>query len=108
MTVMSTVRTGVREDYRAVEQLLAESGRKLDRSLLAGEGHHVVVLDAPDRGLAAAAVLVIEGRRGHLALLAIAKRFDGCGLEDRLIAVLEAMSEAFGAETLDVQPMRAA
>jgi hypothetical protein len=40
--------------------------------------------------------------------LVIAKRFDGCGLEDRLISVLEAMSAAFGAETLDVQPMRAA
>lgn len=110
MTVNSTIRSGSQEDYPALEQLLAESGGKLEPAMFASDGRerHLVVLDAPDHGLAAAAVLVIEGRRGHLALLAIAKRFEGQGLEDRVISVLEAMSSAFGAETLDVHPLRAA
>jgi hypothetical protein len=58
--------------------------------------------------LAAAPVLVIEGRRGHVALLVISKRFAVTGLGDPVLSVPEATSVAFGAETLDVQPMRAA
>lgn len=109
MTAISTIRSATEDDIRPVLELVRESGRHLRREdLLAREGRHVVVLDAPDGGLAAAAVLVIEGQRGHLVMLAIARRFEGQGLEDRVIAVLEAMSSAFGARTLDVQSLRAA
>ena len=55
---------------QALERLLDEGGaRHFDRGQLrtvCGK-RHLLVLDAPDCGLAAAALLVIEGRRGHLA-----------------------------------------
>ena len=107
MTAGLTIRTGSVNDVPALETLL---GRRVDASQLRtvrGQ-RHLLVLDAPDGGLAAAAMLVLEGTRGHLALLAIAPRFEGQGLEDRMIAVVEAVATAFGAETLDVPALRAA
>lgn len=69
---------------------------------------HLLVLDAPDGGLAAAALVDIDGDRGHLGMLAVAKKFEGCGLEDRMIGVAEALCSAFGARTLDVPARDAA
>ncbi len=68
---------------------------------------HLLILDAPDGGLAAAALVDIDvdGHRGHLVMLAVAQGFEGHGLEDRLIGVSEALCKAFGADTLDV-PVR--
>jgi len=69
---------------------------------------HLLVLDTPEGGLAGAAVLVIEGDRGHLSLLTIAPELVGHGLEDRFIGVIEAMCKAFGAKGLDIPARRAA
>ena len=69
---------------------------------------HLLVLDAPNGGLAGAAQFVLEGERAHLTLLAIARELEGNGLEDRFIAVIEAMCKAFGAKCLDIPARRAA
>lgn len=69
---------------------------------------HVVVLDAPSGGLAGAAVFVLDGACAHLTLLAIREDYQGRGLEDRFIGVIEAMCKAFGAKCLDIPARRAA
>lgn len=69
---------------------------------------HLLVLDAPNGGLAGAAVFTLDGERGHLALLSISRDLEGNGLEDRFIAVIEAMCKAFGAKCLDIPGQRAA
>jgi GNAT superfamily N-acetyltransferase len=66
------------------------------------------VLDAPSGGLAGAAVFALDGACAHLTLLAIAPEYQGGGLEDRFIAVIEAMCKAFGAKCLDIPARRAA
>ncbi|HSD89650.1 MAG TPA: hypothetical protein VLB44_19095 [Kofleriaceae bacterium] len=68
----------------------------------------LLVLDNPTGGLAAAAVLVVDGLHGHISLFAVDERLAGHGLEDRMLAVIEAMSEAFGLRTVDVPARRAA
>ena len=110
----STIREATPEDLDAIQRLLgtqpAGSRRPEQVALDQAPGRrHFLVLDPPDGGpgLAAAAVLQIEGHRGHLVMLAVAKQFEGCGLEDRMIGVAEALCSAFGADTLDV-PARAA
>lgn len=69
---------------------------------------HLLVLDASEGGLAAAALVDIDGLRGHLVMLAVAQDFEGRGLEDRMIGVAEALCKAFGADTLDVPVWNAA
>lgn len=69
---------------------------------------HVLVLDAPNGGLAGAASFVLDSACAHLTLLAIASEYQGSGLEDRFIAVIEAMCKAFGAKCLDIPARRAA
>jgi ribosomal protein S18 acetylase RimI-like enzyme len=54
------------------------------------------VRGVPNGGLAAAALLHIDGRRGHLALLAVDKRYEGQGIENRMIGVAEQLCRAFG------------
>ena len=105
-----TIRTAGPADLGAVARLLEEAGQSFDdRTYTTIPGRrYLLVLDAPDGELAAAAQLVIEGRRGHLAMLTIARRFEGTGLELRIIGVIEAMCDAFGVDTLDVPPRRAA
>jgi N-acetylglutamate synthase-like GNAT family acetyltransferase len=110
MIHVPTIRTANANDIPAVARLLREHGENFDeRSWSTIPGcRYLLVLDAPDRGLAAAAQLALERGRGHLAMLAVADRFEGTGLEDRIIAVVEAMCRAFGAAALDVPPRRAA
>ncbi|HUS32675.1 MAG TPA: hypothetical protein VMZ53_29440 [Kofleriaceae bacterium] len=69
---------------------------------------HLLILDRPEGGLAGAAVLDIDGTRGHVSALAIAPEYEGTHLEDRFIAVMEAMCEAFGVRSLDIPARRAA
>ncbi len=64
---------------------------------------YVLVLDAPDGSIAAAAGLTIDHGRGHLGFLAISPRCEGERIEDRMIGVAEALGRAFGCETLDVK-----
>lgn len=108
-----TIREATDEDLDAVDRLLrtqpAGPARRYEQIALPrvpGQ-RHLLVLDAPDGELAAAALVNIEGHRGHLVMLAVARPFEGCGLEDRLIGVAEALCSAFGADTLDV-PARSA
>jgi hypothetical protein len=69
---------------------------------------HILVLDAPSGGLAAAASFVLDGACAHLTLLAIGTEYQGRGLEDRFIGVIEAMCKAYGAKCLDIPARRAA
>ena len=110
MSSTPTIRTAGPEDIPAVQRLVTEGGGSVDDQVAATipGRRYLLVLDAPDGGLAAAAQLVIEGGRGHLGMLSVSRRFEGKGIEDRLIAVIEAMCDAFGVDTLDVPPRRAA
>ena len=69
--------------------------------------HYLLVIDAPDGGLAAAAVVRLEAPRADIRVLAVAKAYEGQGLEDRIIGLVEEMSEAFGCTRVNV-PARAA
>jgi GNAT superfamily N-acetyltransferase len=69
--------------------------------------HYLLVVDAPDGGLAAAAVVRLEAPRADIRVLAVAKPYEGRGLEDRIIELVEGMSHAFGCTRLNV-PSRAA
>jgi ribosomal protein S18 acetylase RimI-like enzyme len=80
-----------------------------DQPLAIVPGHrYVLVLDTPDGGLAAAAGLTLDHGRAHLGFLAIDPRCEGEKLEDRMIAVAEALAAAFACDTLDVPRRRAA
>jgi N-acetylglutamate synthase-like GNAT family acetyltransferase len=109
-----TIREATTDDLDAVERLLRAqpSGFALrpdDIALPRASGRrHLLVLDAPGEGLAAAALVDIEGSRGHLVMLAVARGCEGHGVEDRLIGVAEALCKAFGADTLDVPVRNAA
>jgi hypothetical protein len=108
-----TIREATAEDETAVEHLFRMQptafcgaiGQLHDPRVLGMR--HLLVLDAPRGGLAAAALVTIHGRRGHLALLAVDRRFEGEHLEDRMIGVAEALCRAYDADTLDV-PVRSA
>jgi N-acetylglutamate synthase-like GNAT family acetyltransferase len=105
-----TIREGSPHDIPAVLELLQRQGAGDPRIELTHEPgrRHLLVLDADDGGLAAAALVKIDGPRGHLAMLAIAERFEGTGLETRMIAVAEALCRVLGATTMDVPARRAA
>ena len=74
---------------------------------LAALGHHyLLVVDAPEGGLAAAAIVRLEAPRATVRVLAVARPYEDAGdLEPRLISFIEDMSLAFGCTHLDV-PMR--
>lgn len=110
MTLRSTIRIGTSSDVAAVQRLIrgsapAESRDVTALSTVPGR-RYLLVLDAPDGGIAAAAQLTLEDHQGHLGLLAIADSFHGEGLEHRLIGVAEALCNAFGCRSLDVPPVR--
>jgi N-acetylglutamate synthase-like GNAT family acetyltransferase len=110
MSSIPTIRTANAEDIPAVRRLLREQGQSFDDETwrtIPGS-RYLLVLDGPEGDLAATAQLALEDGRGHLAMLTVARRFEGTGLEDRIIGVVEAMCHAFGADTLDVPPRRAA
>lgn len=69
--------------------------------------HYLLVIDAPDGGLAAAAVVRLEAPRADIRVLAVAKAYAGKGLEDRIIGLVDEMSEAFGCTRVNA-PSRAA
>jgi GNAT superfamily N-acetyltransferase len=106
MIITSTIRLGTSADAVAIQKLLRTSGDGNGRDLTAittvSGRRYLLVLDAPDGELAAAAQVTLDNERGHLGLLAIAERFHGIGLEHRLLAVAEALCDAFGCEGLDV------
>ena len=69
--------------------------------------HYLLVIDAPDGGLAAAAVVRLEAPRADIRVLAVAKAYADNGLEDRIVGLVEEMSEAFGCTYVN-GPARAA
>jgi N-acetylglutamate synthase-like GNAT family acetyltransferase len=110
MSSIPTIRTANADDVPAVKRLLKQQGQSFDdKSWRTIPGsRYLLVLDGTDGELAATAQLVLDAGRGHLAMLTIDRRFEGTGLEDRIIAVIEAMCHAFGVDTLDVPPRLAA
>jgi GNAT superfamily N-acetyltransferase len=112
MNTTSTIRIGTTADVPAVQRLIrdrSDGENKELPSLPTIPGHrYLLVLDAPDGGLAAAAQVTLEGERGHLGLLIVDQQFQGEGLEHRLIGVAEALCDAFGCESLDIPARRRA
>ena len=113
MRTSATIREATARDVPAIEKLLADErprdGRPENLSLERVPGRrHLLVLDAPDGALAAAALVSIEKKRGHLAMLVVARRFHDQGIEDRMIGVATALCAAFGADTIDIPIRRAA
>jgi GNAT superfamily N-acetyltransferase len=88
-----------------IERMLteaAERGAHQQLPLRQAGRHHLLVVDAPDgRGLAAAALLLIQRGRGRLSMLVVDGRYAGSGLERQVIEMVEALCRAFGARTLD-------
>jgi N-acetylglutamate synthase-like GNAT family acetyltransferase len=94
-----TIRLATSEDLPRIRQLVPGAQ---DLTTVPGR-RYVLVLDEPRGGIAAAAGLTLERGRGHLGFLAINPDAEGERLEDRMIAVAEAVAEAFGCDTLDVK-----
>lgn len=107
MSSIPTIRTGTTEDVGEVKRLLKQQVDDAVLMPIPGK-RHLLVLDNPTGGLAGASMFVVDGSRGHLSFLTVDDRFAGRGFEDRLIAVVEAMCEAFGVRTLDIPARRAA
>lgn len=64
---------------------------------LAALGHHyLLVVDAPEGGLAAAAIVRVEGPRPTLRVFAVARGHEDADLEQRMLALVEEMTEVFG------------
>src|SRR3954453_17485778 len=98
MSGPTTVHEATEDDLAAIQELLRARASEAESVSLSQEPgrRHVLVLDAPDGGLAAVAIVEIEGARGHLVMLVVASRFEATGLEARMIGVAEALCEAFG------------
>lgn len=109
MPATSTIRYATDEDLPAVTTLLA--GRVSER-LLAHACHdrEVLVLRALDGALLGAALFSIARGRGHVHVLVadVQAQADAHACEERLLGVVEAMCDAYGATTLDVPGRRAA
>jgi N-acetylglutamate synthase-like GNAT family acetyltransferase len=106
MKSIATIHTGAPDDLARVRRLMKGVDALL-KAPVAGT-RHLLVLDKPDGEVAAAAVLVIDKKRGHVVGLAIAPDLAATGLEERFIAVMEAMCEAFGVRSLDIPARNAA
>src|SRR6476659_8508869 len=100
----TTIRLARSEDLPRVRQLVQG-----DQEVAIVPGRrYVLVLDAPEGGLAAAAGLTLDHGRAHLGFLAIDPQYEGEKLEDRMIGVAEAVASAFDCDTLDVPRRRVA
>jgi N-acetylglutamate synthase-like GNAT family acetyltransferase len=95
------VRKATPKDLPEVERMLAEAAaRGSDQRLPVRQvgRHHLLVLDAPDgSGLAAAAMLVISGTRGQLAMLVVDRRYRHTDAEARMMRVVENLCRVYGA-----------
>ena len=64
---------------------------------LAALGHHyLLVVDAPEGGLAAAAIVRLEAPHPSLRVFAVARPYERAGLEQRVLDLVGEMSAAFG------------
>ena len=67
-----------------------------DLPLLALGHHYLLVVDAPDGGLAAAAIVRLEAPRPALRVFAVARGYESVNLEQRVLDLVDEMTEAFG------------
>ena len=91
---------GVRTDASSIRRMMAEGTfLVLDAVDRTGEcgGDHTT------RGLAASIYVKTEGSRGYFGLLSVGPAFQSSGLGRRLVAVAEALCEAEGCESMDLQ-----
>jgi N-acetylglutamate synthase-like GNAT family acetyltransferase len=98
MSCLSNIREATPEDLPQIRVLLGCSTVDLTDP----GHHHALVLDDDSGHICAIALVTIADNRGHLERLAIADQCAGEGIEDRMIAVVEALCTAFGASTIDV------
>jgi hypothetical protein len=106
MPYPSTVRHATTDDVPAILDLIESP---IDRGLVqrtfetAPPGSHLLVLDDGNGRVVAAALLSIAGDRGQLRMLVVSPDSDDARqLEERMLGVMEAMCEAFGARRLEV------
>ncbi|HET9624338.1 MAG TPA: hypothetical protein VFP84_23360 [Kofleriaceae bacterium] len=106
-----TIREATDADLDQIDELVrahAPDAGHLDRRGCEPGRHHVLVLDAPHGGLAAAALLDIEAQYGHLRTLVVAPQFAGAGVEARMLGVAASLCRAFGVDMIDVLQRHAA
>lgn len=107
MSLDFAIRLATRDDAPEVARLLhVDDVGGLPLAVL-GQ-HYLLVVDAPEGGLAAAAIVRLEETRAHLRCLAVAKGYENEGLEDRIIDFVEDMATAFGCTRIDVPPRQTA
>jgi N-acetylglutamate synthase-like GNAT family acetyltransferase len=102
VTTSVTIRKASPKDLPEIERLLSEAAERGAHQQLPVRQpgrHHLLVVDAPHGGLAAAALLLIQRGRGRLSMLVVDARY--AGLERQVIEMAEALCRAFGARTLD-------
>ncbi|HEY5952260.1 MAG TPA: hypothetical protein VIV40_42475 [Kofleriaceae bacterium] len=96
------IRKATPKDLPEIERLLTEaSERGAPQQLPVRQPGrtHLLVVDAPDgRGLAAAALLLIQRCSGRLNMLLVDARYGG--IRQQVIEMAEALSRAFGARSL--------
>lgn len=113
-TLVPTVRRAVDTDIPAITELVNLAyqvegffvdGSRTEASRIRAmmdEGTFLV-LDRTSGGLAASIYVKTDGPRGYFGLLSVAPDCQGTGLGRRLVAVAEALSEADGCATMDLQ-----
>jgi N-acetylglutamate synthase-like GNAT family acetyltransferase len=113
MSSTGTVRYADAKDLPAIRALMMRNPkqRHIDERLLSriGRGRHLLVLDDENGAVVAAAMFSIVNRHGRLHLLVVAPEADEAhALEQRMLGVIEAMCDAYGAKTLEVAADHAA
>lgn len=110
MPAQPTVRYARDEDVPLIRALMQRSQCYVDQSPRppTSRASHLLVLDDGSGQIIAAASFTIT-RHGHLDMLVVdPDRDEAHALEQRMLAVVEAMCDAHGATTLDVPARRAA
>jgi N-acetylglutamate synthase-like GNAT family acetyltransferase len=107
MQSQETVRLAGPEDVPALSELVERvegsapgESRAEVQALL--DGGYTLVLPQESGDIGGAAHLEIAGDVGHLDFLIVAPEVDTASTEERLVAIAEAMCQAYGCRSLDV------
>lgn len=104
-----SVRAATAADLPAARALLSLPATWCpSRFTAAAAARYLLVCDAPDGTLAAAALVSLDAGRARLDALRFAPGHESPALEARLLGVAEALAEAFGCHALGVELSRAA